>query len=186
MDDEFKDLVDAYYEGLYRFALSLSHNQDDASDLTQETFCRYATKGAQLRDRSKVRSWLFTTLYRLFLGWRRRETRLPHFEIDTVAHELPPTSPETMQAADAHTLLNMVRQLDERYRAPLMLFYIEDFSYKEIAKVLEIPTGTVMSRLSRAKAMLREMLAASSQDETSSKVVPMNSPDLSPRQSYSK
>lgn len=62
-------VVAAYYESLYAFAFSLAGNADDACELTQEAYCRLLTKGGQMRDPSKVKSWLFTTLYRVFPGW---------------------------------------------------------------------------------------------------------------------
>ena len=90
--------VETYHEGLFAFALSLAGNRDDACELTQETFCRFAGKGHQLRDQAKIKAWLFTTLYRVFLGWKRRESRLPHFEMSTVEHELPHLAPEVVEA----------------------------------------------------------------------------------------
>ena len=64
---DFHDLVSEYYTALYRFAYSLAGNEHDAGDLTQQVFCIWAEKGATLRDSSKVKSWLFTTLYREFI-----------------------------------------------------------------------------------------------------------------------
>ena len=69
---EFAELVDAQYQALFRFALSLTRDADRAADLVQETFCIWAEKGGQLKDRSKAKTWLFTTLHREFLGQRRR------------------------------------------------------------------------------------------------------------------
>ena len=158
---EFEQIVSSLYEGLFAFALSLVHNRDEACELTQETFSRLASKGHQLRDRSKIKSWLFTTLYRVFLAWRRRETRLPHLELDSVSHELPAVAENTAESADAGTILDRLWQIEERYRAPLVLFYLENHSYREIAEILDIPPGTVMSRLSRGKTLLREALACS-------------------------
>ena len=152
-------MVHSYYESLYRFALSLTQREEDACDLTQETFYRWATKGAQLRDKSKVKSWLFTTLYREFLGSRRRQTRFPHFEIEAVDRELPALQPRTVGVMDAATVVQALLQIEESYRAPLTLFYLEEHSYREIAEILEVPIGTVMSRLSRGKAQLRHVLA---------------------------
>ena len=82
--DTFTQLVDANYASLYRFALSLAKSQADACDLTQQTFFIWATKGQALRDASKAKSWLFTTLYREFLRGRRREARA------TALDDLPP------------------------------------------------------------------------------------------------
>lgn len=71
-DNDYEDVVLNFYERPYAFGYSLTGNRDDASELTQETFYRLLTKGAMLRDSSKIKSWLFTTLYRVFLGWERR------------------------------------------------------------------------------------------------------------------
>lgn len=170
---EFEQLVDKYYEALYRFALSLSQSEATACDLTQQTFYLWATKGHQLRDRSKAKSWLFTTLHREFLSSRRRETRFPHHEMEAVDHELPTISPSVINDLDSGTVMQALLQIEDLYRAPLMLFYLEDFSYQEIAENLDIPVGTVMSRLNRGKGRLREILAESQMPERQ-KIVPLN------------
>jgi RNA polymerase sigma-70 factor (ECF subfamily) len=157
---QYEAIVNWFYEPAYRFALSLARNPDEAAELTQETFARLLAKGNQLRDHSKVRPWLFTTLYRIYIGWKRRESSLPHFEISSVAQELPSVTPAMVDQIDAGTILDALQRLDERYRAPLTLFYLEELGYREIAKILEIPSGTVMSRLSRGKTLLRQLLAA--------------------------
>src|SRR5216683_5020849 len=96
--DDFEQIVSEHYEPLYRFALSLTHAEADACDLTQQTFYVWATKGHQLRDRSKVKTWLFTTLHRAFLESRRRQTRFPHQSLDEIAlDELPATSPASAE-----------------------------------------------------------------------------------------
>ncbi|HEY4302791.1 MAG TPA: RNA polymerase sigma factor [Candidatus Didemnitutus sp.] len=157
--DDFRQLVDAYYEGLYRFALSLARNPSDASDLTQQTFLIWARKGSQLRDLSKVKSWLFTTLYREFLRGRRRSQQVTALE-DLPPGESDPAAPEVDVVAgmDADLTVAALQEVDEVYRTPLTLFYLQELSYKEIAETLEVPIGTVMSRLSRGKAQLRAAL----------------------------
>ncbi len=157
---DFQKLVDDYYEPLFRFGMSLAKNQEVASDLTQQTFFLWASKGHQLRDASKAKSWLFTTLHRAFLGGRRREVKFPHQEYDEVSHELPSVSPKVVNEMDGTTVMDALLELDELYRAPMMLFYIEQHAYKEIAGLLDIPIGTVMSRLSRGKAEIRKILEA--------------------------
>jgi RNA polymerase sigma factor (sigma-70 family) len=157
-DKEFEDLVSAHYENLYRFAISLCHSEAEAADLTQQTFLRWAQRGFQLRDRSKAKTWLFTTLYREFLGGQRRSVRFPHVEIDDAGSDLPHLEPETVNQMDGQTVMAALNSLDETYRAPLMLFYLKDHSYQEIASILNIPIGTVMSRFSRAKDQLRKRL----------------------------
>lgn len=160
-EEEFETLVSAHYEGLYKFAFSLAKAEADAADLTQETFYRWATKGSQLRDRSKAKTWLYTTLYRQFLMGRRRETRFQHSPLSESESQLPAVEPETVDSLDAQMVVESLAGIEENFRLPLSLFYLGDQSYKEIAETLDIPIGTVMSRLSRGKAMLRQQLAAS-------------------------
>jgi DNA-directed RNA polymerase specialized sigma24 family protein len=74
---DFQQLVDRQYAPLFRFALSSTRSEAEAADLTQQTFFLWASKGDQLRDRSKAKSWLFTTCYREFLHRRRHEMRFP-------------------------------------------------------------------------------------------------------------
>lgn len=157
-DVDFEAVVKLYYGTLYRFALSLTRNDSEARDLTQQTIYVWATKGAQLRDASKLRPWLFTTLHREFLGTRRHEARFPHVEFSSVMHELPKVAPAMVDQMDGQSVMAALMQVDEIHRAPLTLFYLEDFSYREIAEALDIPTGTVMSRLARGKAQLRQLM----------------------------
>jgi RNA polymerase sigma-70 factor (ECF subfamily) len=153
----FQQLVDHQYAPLFRFALSLAKSEADAADLTQQTFFLWASKGDQLRDRSKAKSWLFTTLYREFLGRRRHEVRFPKVELEEVREEEMSILPN-LNALDSGTVLQALHELEEPFRAALTLFYLEQFSYQEIADMLEVPIGTVMSRLSRGKARLRQRL----------------------------
>lgn len=153
----FEEVVDVHYEALYRFALSLARSEADACDLVQQTFYRWATKGDQLRDTSKVKSWLFTTLHREFLGRRRHEDKFPKVELSSVDEgQLTAVAASPEKQLDGATVMTALQQLEETYRAPLALFYLEDNSYREIAEILDIPIGTVMSRISRGKALLRE------------------------------
>jgi len=155
---DFKDLVEQYYKSLYRFAYSLAKNEHEASDLTQQTFAIYAEKGDSLRDASKVKSWLFTTLYREFLRLRRRSANVTPQENEILEIEAPSVEPGVARTLDGNTAVEALQQVDEAYRTPLTLFYLKDLSYKEIAATLDIPIGTVMSRLSRGKAQLKKCL----------------------------
>lgn len=160
MNPDFDALVEQYYQPLYKFAYSLSKGEADAADLTQQTFYKWATKGHQLRDKSKVKTWLFTTLHREFLGSRRRYQRFPHHEVDEVSHELPSVEPNMIREMDGGSVMDALSEVDEMFRTPLTLFYLQDLSYKEISEALDIPAGTVMSRLSRGKEQLRSLLNA--------------------------
>jgi len=170
--DIFTQLVDAHYTPLFRFALSLTKNASDAGDLTQQTFFIWAKQGHALREEGKAKSWLFTTLYREFLRIRRRGDRMTALE-DLGPVESDPPAPEVdmVTGMDASLVVEALQEVDEVYRVPLTLFYMQDLSYKEIAEMIEAPIGTVMSRLSRGKAQLRAALARK-EAGARSKVVP--------------
>lgn len=158
----FQQLVDQQYAPLFRFALSLTKSETEAADLTQQAFCLWASKGGQLRDRSKAKSWLFTTLYREFLNRRRRDVRFPQVELEEAREEEMSILPN-VDAFDSGIVLQALCEVEEPFRAPLTLFYLKQFSYREIAEVLDVPIGTVMSRLSRGKALLRQRLRSQEQ-----------------------
>jgi RNA polymerase sigma factor (sigma-70 family) len=155
----FEALVDAYYRPLYQFAMSLTHCEAEASDMTQQTFAIWAAKGDQLRDPSKARTWLFTTLHREFLKARRRQHRVRDDALDEASEDMPFIDPAIERRLDAASALEALRRLGEPYHAPLSLFYLGEHSYQEIAQILEIPIGTVQSRISRGKVQLQRLLS---------------------------
>jgi RNA polymerase sigma-70 factor (ECF subfamily) len=157
-DDQFEVIVTEYYKPLYRFAMSLTRAESDAMDLTQHTFYTWARKGHQLRDISKVKNWLFTTLHRAFLKTRRREIRFPHSELEEVSEELPSVSPEVVDRLDSFQVVAALSRLDQIFQPAVALFYLEDCSYKDIAVILGVPIGTVKSRIARGLRQLREIL----------------------------
>ncbi len=160
-DQTFQLLVDRHYGALYRFGLSLAGNADAGSDLVQQTFFLWAERGHQLRDASKAKSWLFTTLYREYLSTYRRGVKYPQVELDDSTGELPSIAPEVFANLDGHTVISALHRMEEVFRVPLTLFYLQELSYKEIAEMLEVPIGTVMSRLSRGKEQLRSLVTNS-------------------------
>jgi len=155
---EFEELIDLYYQPLYRFAFSLAKDEADASDLVQQTFLIWARKGHQLRDDAKVKTWLFTTLRREFLGRLRKAAHFVDGELDPGLETTPAEASRPEDQLDAREIVEKLYSLPKEYKAPLALFYLEEHSYQEIADILEIPIGTVMSRLSRGKQRLRALL----------------------------
>jgi len=155
---EFENLVNAYYRDLYRFGLSLTGSEADACDLTQETFYIWAHKGDQLKNPARVKAWLFTTLYREFLKICRRRKRIVDDPIEETVENLAQVPPECVSRIDSQTLMRFLGEMAEDYRAALLLYYMEDLSYKEIAETLAVPLGTVQSRIARAKAQLLRRL----------------------------
>ena len=157
-NDFLKSVIHEWYDPLYRFALSLCQNESNALDLTQNAFYKLVNKGHTLKDQTKAKSWLFSTLHREFIDQYRQSQRFPSQDIDTIPEPASETSEEAITKLESETLLAAMEQLEEKYRVPLVLFYLQSFSYKEIAEILEIPIGTVMSRLRRAKDQLRKIL----------------------------
>ncbi len=156
---DFEQLVDDQHATLYRFAMSLSRNDSEAADLVQETFRVWASKGHQLNEPAKVKSWLFTTLHREFLARRRRLLRFPHHELSEVESELPEVVPELPARLDWEFATGCLRKVDAAFQAPVALFYLEDYSYNEIATILDVPLGTVKSRIARGIAQMQRMLS---------------------------
>ena len=156
---EFENLVNLYYSDLYRFGLSLTGSEADAADLTQETFYIWANKGHQLKKAASVKGWLFTTLHREFLKTCRRRNRFPNQSLNESTEDFPNVPPDCAERVDSQTLLRILGEIAEDFRAPLVLYYMEDLSYKEIADVLALPLGTVQSRIARAKIQLLRRLS---------------------------
>jgi RNA polymerase sigma-70 factor (ECF subfamily) len=155
---DVRELIDAHYEALYRYAYRLSGTAADAEDLVQETFRKAIPRLPQLREADRAKGWLFRILRNAYLHAVRDERRncyVPFDAVGDVAAEDSPAAPEIDPAA-VQAALN---ELDESFRTPLILFYFEEFSYRDIAEQMDLPIGTVMSRLARAKTYLRSKLS---------------------------
>jgi len=153
-----RELVDEYYVRLYRFAYRLSGSAADAEDLTQQTFLTAQTNLHQLREPEHAKAWMFSIMRNTYLKGRRRQK-----QTEIVSLENAPEPSETSDEAAKLRMEDLQAVLDElpdEFREPLILFYFQEFSYKEIADVLEVPLGTVMSRLARGKKQLRNRLAS--------------------------
>ena len=156
---DFQSLVERHYASLYRFALSLTRSDSDAADLVQETFLTWAAKGHQLLDAGRVKAWLFTTLHRAFLQRHRHTTRFPHLELAEADAELPACDPQMVNQLDGKTVVELLGKVDVQFQAPVALFYLEDYAYREISEILNIPLGTVKSRIARGLGQLKTLVA---------------------------
>lgn len=152
-----QQLVEAHYQALYRFAFRLCGVAAEAEDLTQETFCQAQRNFAQLRDAARAKSWLFSILRNAYLHKLRSAKHHQTLSPEALA-DLPDRLPDPLPEIDSGQLQTALHELPEEFRTPLLLFYFEDFSYREIAEQLKVPLGTVMSRLARAKGHLRGRL----------------------------
>ncbi len=160
----FHLLIDDHYQALYRYAFRLSGSAADAEDLTQETFGKALTRLPQLRDPSRARGWLFRILRNAYLHRVRDQKRHRIVPLEAVG-DLPEATTDDVPDIDPVRLQQALSELDEAFRTPIILYYFEDFSYRDIADQMELPIGTVMSRLARGKAYLRARLAPSDSDE---------------------
>ena len=152
-----RELIDAHYEALYRYAYRLAGNSADAEDLTQDTFGKAIARLDQLRDPARAKSWLFRILRNAYLHRIRDEKRWKIVPLDAVG-DVAEVGPEPLPEIDSATLQDALSDLDETFRTPLILFYFDDFSYRDIAEQMDLPIGTVMSRLARGKGYLRSKL----------------------------
>ncbi len=150
-------LVEDHYESLYRYAYRLSGSASDAEDLTQEAFCKAQSCWSQLREPERARSWLFSILRNAYLHRARAEQQHRLVSLDGLA-DLPEVPAEPLPEIDPEQLQQALNELPEVFRTPIILYYFEDFSYRDIAEQMDLPIGTVMSRLARAKAHLRTRL----------------------------
>lgn len=155
------ELVEQHAPLLYRYAYRLCGHAADAEDFTQQTFLVAQERQSQLRSAEHARGWLCTILRNLYLKSCRHR---PPQSLDP--HSLE-GEPESRPAAapppgdiDQQQLQAALQELPEAFRTPLILFYFEEFSYQEIAEQLSVPLGTVMSRLARGKAHLKQRLTA--------------------------
>lgn len=168
----FRELLMAEIDSVYRMAMHLSRRPDDAADLVQETYYRAIRAEATFKLGEKgVRPWLFKILHNVFFTKVQRGKRERTFGDDLPEAALGGTLGEVDEPPPAWDLASLDwEQVDDRlkaaifelpahYRAPLLLWGVEGMKYREIADVLDVPLGTVMSRLHRARITLTEKLA---------------------------
>jgi RNA polymerase sigma-70 factor (ECF subfamily) len=162
-----RSLVIEQLPGLRRYARALTGDAWAADDLVQDTLERACAKWQLWLAGTDLRAWLFTLMHNLYLNQRRTvQPTSRATQIDDIQSELPAPEGDTDTALD---LSRCLQRLPEDQRAVLLLVALEDMSYIEAAKVLGIPIGTVMSRLSRARARLRELMEGG---DTTSRPVP--------------
>ncbi|MDI1273965.1 sigma-70 family RNA polymerase sigma factor [Polaromonas sp.] len=149
----------AQIPGLRRYARALTGDAWAADDLVQDTLERACSKWRLWTAGSDLRAWLFTLMHNLFMNQRRSAARQlqagPALDVDELANTLAAPDGRQDQALD---LQRCLLRLPEDQRAVLLLVSLEDMSYEQVARVVGVPLGTVMSRLSRARTRLRELM----------------------------
>jgi RNA polymerase sigma-70 factor (ECF subfamily) len=157
LNDDLKAKIIEQIPGLRRFARYLARDADHADDLVQETLIRALGALPQLDPGGNLRAWLFTILQNVLRGeWRRRRRSPVRLDVSLDSAPEPVKSGGQIESASLSELATAIRKLPPRFREVLMLCGVEGFDYEEAATVLGVPVGTVRSRLSRARAMLKE------------------------------
>ncbi len=164
---KFKELTYPHLDFLYNMALKYTLKPYDAEDLVQETMFTAYRKFHQLREVEKCRAWLFSILRSHFLRERRQFARRPllddgsgylkHVE-DLGADDFVGVLDSKLDKIKVESALAL---LSEKYRTVVVLYYMEEMTYQEISDFLDIPIGTVMSRLARGKKQLKSALLKS-------------------------
>jgi len=159
-----------YTNQLYAAALRMTRNPADAEDLVQETFLKAYRAYDQFREGTNLKAWLYRILTNTFINTYRREARRPaEVDLDEVEDlylykrlagngGVPSAETEVLEQLGEAEVKAAIDRLPEYFRLPVVLADAEGFSYKEIAEILEIPIGTVMSRLHRGRKILQREL----------------------------
>ena len=164
----FEELAMPQFNSLYNFARWLVHNSSDAEDLVQETYLKALRNFASFQSGTNFRAWMFRILKNTFLSscstLERRMTDAMVSEEDGRELAVDMEAPETilMNHSDSQRLQRAIDDLPLHYREALILCEVEEMSYQEIAEILSIPIGTVMSRLARARKSVRESILGAS------------------------
>jgi RNA polymerase sigma-70 factor (ECF subfamily) len=157
---QFEAVALPHLNDLFRTAVRVVESGAEAEDVVQETYLRAWRAFQRFEPGTDCRAWLFKIMFneirRSRRKWSRRAGRLEHAEDPQDELAYAPPVPEDLTDEDVIAALN---QVPERFRAVVLLADVQDFSYKEIAKIVHVPVGTVMSRLSRGRRMLRTALA---------------------------
>ncbi|HWB11946.1 MAG TPA: sigma-70 family RNA polymerase sigma factor [Pirellulales bacterium] len=154
---EIGQLIADHHAAIYRYAFRLTGTACDAEDLTQQTFLAAHVSLSQLRHGKNARAWLFTILRNNHTRMRGKRVAVPASRLDINLDSLPEDVPDDL-VIDQERLQQAINDLPDDFKLVLLLFYFEECSYRDIAERLSLPTGTVMSRLARAKARLRARL----------------------------
>lgn len=152
MRQSVKELATLYQSNLFAAAFNICKNTQDAEDVVQDTFVQYYTTKKEFENEQHIRAWLIRVavnkaknITRTF--WRRNKVSIEDY-METLTFETP----------EAENLFETVMQLPEKYRIVIHLYYYEDYTVSEIADILKLSGSNVKTRLSRGRAMLKEVL----------------------------
>ncbi len=163
--EAFGVLVERYQRRVVGVAMAVVHNQEDALELAQESFVRAYQNLAKFESRASFSTWLYRITANLAIDFRRREGRHTvlrgeegEYELERLPSDRGDAFAETARAELNRRLRTALKELTPEHRAVILLREVEGLSYDEISEVLQVPRGTVMSRLHYARNYLRGML----------------------------
>ncbi len=166
----FDQLVRRYEQKVYQHAYRLTHNADDAADVTAEAFLRMYTALKRFRGDAQLSTWLYRIVQNVYFDFYKRERRHQHLPLEIpseeddeplelpIADESIDLDEHLLEQERQRVLREAIDQLPDYQRIVVLLFHEEQLSYEEIAAVTGLPLGTIKSRLNRARATLRELL----------------------------
>jgi RNA polymerase sigma-70 factor (ECF subfamily) len=146
-----------HLKALYGTAYRMTRNAHDAEDLVQETCLRAYRAFDRYQPGTNIRAWLFTILHRARTDTFRRQSRSPQ-TVELIGDGPAVPAAQDALAAGGEDIVRAMEALPEVFRNAVVLRDMEDFTYDEIARILEVPVGTVMSRIHRGRALLRSAL----------------------------
>ncbi|MCX6447727.1 MAG: sigma-70 family RNA polymerase sigma factor [Actinobacteria bacterium] len=170
-NDRFERDALVFMDQLYAAALRYTKNPEDARDLVQDTYLKAFNSFHQFEEGTNLRAWLYRVLTTTFINTYRKDQRRPQLASgeleDWQLAEAQSHTSDLGKSAEVEALENLpdsdikraLQEIPEEFRIAVYLADVEGFSYKEIADIVEIPAGTVMSRLHRGRKLLREKLA---------------------------
>ena len=166
----FEEEALTHADQLYRIALRLSGSPQTAEELVQETYLRALRAWESYRPGTNLAAWLATILRNVYLDEARKQSRRPAVEVlddeseyflyDQLAGETPLQTHEVvLNRLSGEAILDAIANLPENFREAVVLVDVGDFSYQDAAEILDVPIGTVMSRLHRGRRLLKRALA---------------------------
>jgi RNA polymerase sigma-70 factor (ECF subfamily) len=175
--EAFAELVRGHYETVYRFLVHMVRDVHRAEDLTQETFATAWERVATFQGRSTLATWLHRIAYTKFIDGQRSDRRIAKLNDRPTSSAVAPVDPlETAMASEtARRLYSALDELDSADRTILVLHYLQGLSYREMAAVLDQPSGTVKWRTSEALKCLRILLAEEVSDHAITKMAELGS-----------
>lgn len=169
--EAFNLLVQRYEHVVFNFAFRLAGNYDDANDIAQEAFVRAFTAIGSFRGDAAISSWIFRITTNVFLDERKRRRTRQHLSLDdvveleesSVARQIEDPAPKPEEVVIGHERASMIgeaiQSLPDFQRTMIVLYHVEHKAYDEIAVIMDLPIGTVKSRLNRARVALKDKLS---------------------------